>query len=83
MACVDSGFCRISPPAISAASLIFLKVESVAAFLVAIVNSEKRDFCNLSISFEIYTKAGLAQLVEQLICNQQVFGSSPKTGSIS
>jgi hypothetical protein len=28
-------------------------------------------------------KASLAQLVEQLICNQQVFGSSPKAGSSS
>ena len=26
--------------------------------------------------------AGIAQLVEQLICNQQVVGSSPTTGSI-
>ncbi len=25
--------------------------------------------------------AGIAQLVEQLICNQQVGGSSPSTGS--
>jgi hypothetical protein len=29
------------------------------------------------------SKAGLAQLVEQLICNQQVVGSSPTTGSIN
>ena len=27
------------------------------------------------------TPAGIAQLVEQLICNQQVGGSSPSTGS--
>ena len=27
--------------------------------------------------------AGIAQLVEQLICNQQVVGSSPTAGSIS
>ena len=27
--------------------------------------------------------AGVAQLVEQLICNQQVGGSSPSTSSIS
>src|ERR1700722_11402971 len=27
-------------------------------------------------------KAGIAQLVEQLICNQQVIGSSPIAGSI-
>jgi hypothetical protein len=29
------------------------------------------------------TQAGVAQLVEQLICNHQVGGSSPFTGSIS
>ena len=28
-----------------------------------------------------YTPAGVAQLAEQLICNQQVVGSSPITGS--
>jgi hypothetical protein len=27
------------------------------------------------------TKAGIAQLVEQLICNQQVIGSNPIAGS--
>jgi hypothetical protein len=27
--------------------------------------------------------AGIAQLVEQLICNQQVIGSSPIAGSLS
>ena len=27
--------------------------------------------------------AGIAQLVEQLICNQQVVGSSPTAGSLS
>ena len=27
------------------------------------------------------TRAGVAQLVEQLICNQQVGGSSPSTSS--
>ena len=29
----------------------------------------------------IYNFAGVAQLVEQLICNHQVVGSSPITGS--
>lgn len=29
------------------------------------------------------TNAGIAQLVEQLICNQQVIGSSPIAGSTS
>jgi len=33
--------------------------------------------------FWVRCKAGLAQLVEQLICNQQVAGSSPITSSIS
>ena len=28
-----------------------------------------------------YTPAGVAQLAEQLICNQQVVGSSPIAGS--
>jgi hypothetical protein len=27
--------------------------------------------------------AGIAQLVEQLICNQQVVGSNPSAGSVS
>jgi hypothetical protein len=27
-------------------------------------------------------KAGIAQLVEQLICNQQVVGSNPSAGSV-
>ena len=30
----------------------------------------------------VYIYAGVAQLVVQLICNQQVGGSSPSTGSI-
>jgi hypothetical protein len=30
----------------------------------------------------IYAQAGVAQLVEQLICNQQVGGSNPSAGSI-
>ena len=30
---------------------------------------------------EAVRNAGVAQLVEQLICNQQVFGSSPNIGS--
>ena len=29
------------------------------------------------------TNADMAQLAEQLICNQQVFGSSPNIGSLS
>ena len=32
---------------------------------------------------EVGKSAGIAQLVEQLICNQQVVGSSPTAGSLS
>jgi hypothetical protein len=32
-------------------------------------------------SFQTSIKAGIAQLVEQLICNQQVIGSNPIAGS--
>jgi hypothetical protein len=32
-------------------------------------------------SFQTSIKAGIAQLVEQLICNQQVIGSNPIVGS--
>ena len=32
---------------------------------------------------EMSLRAGVAQLVEQLICNQQVGGSNPSTSSIS
>ena len=35
-----------------------------------------------SLKFVILFDATLAQLVEQLICNQQVDGSSPPSGSI-
>ena len=31
----------------------------------------------------VWGKAGIAQLVEQLICNQQVVGSNPSAGSTS
>ena len=30
----------------------------------------------------VFANAGIAQLVEQLICNQQVVGSNPTAGSI-
>ena len=33
-----------------------------------------------SLSF-VFENAGIAQLVEQLICNQQVVGSNPTAGS--
>ena len=35
----------------------------------------------LHLAFSISGHAGVAQLVEQLICNQQVGGSSPSTSS--
>ena len=39
--------------------------------------------CNYDIFIEHSTRcAGVAQLVEQLICNQQVRGSSPFTSSM-
>ena len=31
----------------------------------------------------VFANAGIAQLVEQLICNQQVVGSNPTAGSIT
>ena len=58
------------------------KVGIAAAFLIRLVNSECRGSDRRGVSLGIGSLAGLAQLVEQLICNQQVFGSSPKTGSI-
>ena len=37
---------------------------------------------NLELFLDFFRLAGVAQLVEQLICNQQVGGSSPFAGSI-
>ena len=37
---------------------------------------------NLELFLDFFRLAGLAQLVEQLICNQQVGGSNPFAGSI-
>ena len=34
--------------------------------------------CSIRLAF---SEAGIAQLVEQLICNQQVVGSNPSAGS--
>ncbi len=34
-------------------------------------------------TYVVTSNAGIAQLVEQLICNQQVVGSSPTAGSLS
>ena len=36
----------------------------------------------LSAKIGIHTRAGVAQLVEQLTCNQQVVGSTPIASSI-
>ena len=36
---------------------------------------------NLELFLDFFRLAGVAQLVEQLICNQQVGGSSPFAGS--
>jgi hypothetical protein len=38
--------------------------------------------CNRRRAGQKGTRAGLAQLVEQLICNQKVAGSIPATGAI-
>ena len=37
---------------------------------------------NLELFLDFFRLAGVAQLVEQLICNQQVGGSNPFAGSI-
>ena len=37
--------------------------------------------CRVSAATVVKAKAGLAQLVEHLICNQGVTGSSPVTGT--
>jgi hypothetical protein len=46
---------------------------------------KRLDFVVFSLALVIgkQAKAGVAQLVEQLICNHQVGGSSPFTGSNS
>ena len=38
--------------------------------------------CGFETRFPLQKYAGIAQLVEQLICNQQVAGSSPVASSI-
>ena len=40
------------------------------------------EFSQKSYIFKAPTRASLAQLVEQLTCNQQVVGSTPTAGSI-
>src|SRR5947199_3138828 len=42
----------------------------------------RKGFCEPSVSaYSTRVNAGIAQLVEQLICNQQVVGSNPTAGS--
>jgi hypothetical protein len=42
-----------------------------------------RDDQNVVLFKAFFRKAGIAQLVEQLICNQQVIGSNPIAGSFN
>ena len=42
----------------------------------------KGALCRLLFDLLFERNAGIAQLVEQLICNQQVIGSSPIAGSL-
>ena len=46
-----------------------------------LTNEVAIDIIRLLLSQRLESDAGIAQLVEQLICNQQVGGSSPSTGS--
>jgi hypothetical protein len=46
-------------------------------------NASLRDFADVEIADRIDELADVAQLVEQLIRNQQVNGSSPFVGSIN
>ncbi len=46
-----------------------------------LTNGGTRDILNKSLKRVCVQYAGVAQLVEQLICNQQVGGSSPSTSS--
>jgi hypothetical protein len=39
-------------------------------------------FCRFRFNLLLF-RAGIAQLVEQLICNQQVVGSNPTAGSLT
>src|SRR5437899_6116850 len=54
---------------------------SRAAGKPALIRSSDELLINLLIRLS-YGNAGIAQLVEQLICNQQVVGSNPTAGSI-
>ena len=40
------------------------------------------NLCNKGGKKRVSNSAGIAQLVEQLICNQQVVGSSPTAGFV-
>ena len=50
--------------------------------MVLYMSSQREIQKQNKISCETAKNAGVAQLVEQLICNQQVGGSSPSTSSI-
>src|SRR5438876_10477258 len=54
---------------------------SRAAGKPALIRSSDELLINLLIRLS-YGNAGIAQLVEQLICNQQVVGSNPTAGSM-
>jgi hypothetical protein len=60
---------------------IILKVEAVAGCNRA-KTDDKNEEKNPNNRMGCGLHAGVAQLVEQLICNQQVAGSSPITSSI-
>jgi hypothetical protein len=47
-----------------------------------LTNEKRYDIIDIVSSTDQAIQAGVAQLVEQLICNQQVGGSSPSTSSI-
>ena len=49
--------------------------------MVLYMSSQREIQKQNKISYETAKNAGVAQLVEQLICNQQVGGSSPSTSS--
>jgi hypothetical protein len=49
----------------------------------ACVSAYRELLINSLITALVWGNAGIAQLVEQLICNQQVVGSNPSAGSNS
>lgn len=60
-----------------------IKVGSLAQMVKSISRHDRRSLVRIRYDpILIYKNAGLAQLAEQLICNQQVVGSNPMFGSI-